>query len=180
MTDKAAIRAIRRGDADALTRIIDKYAAYVGTVISSIIGGRMTREDIEETASDVFLALWENAEKAKPEKLRSYLGAIARNKAKNKRRDYKAELPLENDYIIIDDLCSPEDTLTEHEERHMVYQAVLDMPSAERDVFLRHYYFCQPTSKIAEELCLNASTVRMRLARGREKLRVKLNKEANS
>jgi RNA polymerase sigma-70 factor (ECF subfamily) len=180
LTDKAALRAIRRRDADALARIIDRYAAYVGTVIWNIIGDRMTREDIEETASDVFVALWENAEKAKAGKLKSYLGGIARNKAKNKLRELKAALPLEDDYIIVDDNDSPEDTLTEYEERQAVYQAVLEMPSSERDVFLRHYYFCQPVSRIAEEMGLNASTVKMRLARGREKLRAKLSKEANA
>lgn len=180
MTDKAALHAICRGDADALARIIDRYAAYVGKVISVIICGRMTREDIEEAASDVFLALWENADKAEPGKLKAYLGAIARNKAKNKLRECKTALPLEDDYIIVDGRCSPEEALTDSEERQLVYKAVLEMPSGERDVFLRHYYYCQPTSTIAEEMGLNASTVRMRLARGREKLRVKLNKEADS
>ncbi len=180
MTDKAALNAMRRGDADALARIIDRYAAYVGAVISGIIGDSMTREDIEETASDVFLALWENAGKAEPGKLKAYLGAIARNKAKNKLRGLRTELPLEDDYIIVGDGGSPEDALTECEQRQLVYQAVLEMPSSERDVFLRHYYFCQPVSRISEEMGLGASAVRMRLARGREKLRVKLNKEANS
>ncbi len=151
----------------------------VGTVISAS-RRQHARVRISRKHSPLFLAVWENAEKAEAGKLKAYLGAIARNKAKNKLRELRAELPLEDDYIIVDDGGSPEDALTENEQRQLVYQAVLEMPSTERDVFLRHYYFCQPVSRISEEMGLGASAVRMRLVRGREKLRAKLNKEANS
>lgn len=40
-------------------KIIDRYTAYVVTVISKVAKERLNREDIEELASDVFAKLWE-------------------------------------------------------------------------------------------------------------------------
>jgi RNA polymerase sigma-70 factor (ECF subfamily) len=170
MTDKAALRAIRRGDEEALALIIDRYGAYVGTVIHNIIGGSMAREDVEETTSDVFIALWRNAEQPQDAKLRQWLGAVARNKAKNKLRELGEELPLEEDYIP-GALVDPEDSATEREERRIVRCAVLGMKPTDREIFLRHYYGLQPVAQVAESMRLNISTVKLRLLRGREKLR---------
>ena len=42
--------------------------------------------DAEEVAADVFAALWKHAENIKPSSLKSWLGTVARNTAKNKLR----------------------------------------------------------------------------------------------
>lgn len=74
MNDEKALRAIGRGDEDALAWVIDRYAAYVSAVVFNILGAAMQTEDLEETVSDVFLALWANSGKVKPGKLKAYLG----------------------------------------------------------------------------------------------------------
>ena len=66
MDEKSALRALKRGDEAALAWMINRYAAYVSTVIYNIIGSFMTVSDVEEAASDVFLTLWSNAEKVRP------------------------------------------------------------------------------------------------------------------
>ena len=55
MDEKTALRALKRRDESALAWMIDRYAAYVGTIIYNIIGTTMTAADMEEVASDVFL-----------------------------------------------------------------------------------------------------------------------------
>jgi RNA polymerase sigma-70 factor (ECF subfamily) len=45
------------------------------------------------------------------------------------------------------------------------------MEHFDREIFLRHYYYCQPVKTIAAELEMNESTVKTRLKRGREKLK---------
>ena len=139
MTDKAALRAIRSGDETALSSLIDRYGAYVGTVIKNIIGQSMSREDIEESSSDVFFMLWMNADKPQGGKLKEWLGAVARNKAKNKLRELHGTLPLDEDYIA-DLSVSPEIIVTVNEERRLVYCAVSSMKKPDKEVFLRHYY----------------------------------------
>ena len=61
MTEATALLRLQHGKEDALAWFIDKYTPYVCTVIRYIIGSSMTEEDVEETASDVFLVLWEQA-----------------------------------------------------------------------------------------------------------------------
>jgi RNA polymerase sigma-70 factor (ECF subfamily) len=170
MTDRASIRAIRQNDETGLAPIIDRYAAYVGSVIFNIIGESMTREDIEEATADVFITLWRNAEKPREGKLKAWLGAVARNKAKNKLRELCEALPLEDD-CIADWFENPEWLVSEREERQIVRRAVARLRQPDREIFLRHYYGIQPVAQISSELGLSESAVKLRLMRGREKLR---------
>ena len=54
----------------------------------------MTPADIEEVASDVFFTLWNTAERIRADEVKAYLGAVARNKAKNYTRKIKNEIPI--------------------------------------------------------------------------------------
>ena len=173
MTDKAAIKAIQRGDEAALALIIARYAAYIGTVVFSIIGESMTREDIEETTADVFISLWRNAEKPQDGKLKAWLGAVARNAAKNKLRGFCGTLPLEEDFIS-GFSESPEAIATESEERQVLRRAIKDMKQPDREIFLRHYYGIQTVSKISKSVHMTESAIKLRLMRGRDKLRKSL------
>ena len=172
MNDKKALRGLAKRNPDALTAIIDNYTPYVATIVCNIIGQSMSQADIEEVCSDVFFALWRNAEKPKENKLRAYLGTIARNMAKNKLRERGLELPLDDDVLIIPDHDAGE--MAEQEQRQAVYEAVLSMAHPDREIFLRHYYYLQKISQIANEMAINAATIKTHLSRGREKLRTKL------
>ena len=46
----------------------------------------------------------------------------------------------------------------------------------DREIFLRYYYYEQKIAEIADEMAMNAGTVKSRLRRGREKLRQTLEK----
>jgi RNA polymerase sigma-70 factor (ECF subfamily) len=175
--DLLLLRAVRSGSENALEQIIDKYTAYVCVIVRGALGGAVTHEDIEELASDVFFALWENADKMKKANLKAYLGAIARNKAKNRLRQVAENLPLD-DETIADDGDTPEDTLIVADERQTVKSAILSMDAPDREIFLRHYYDSQTVSAIAEETGITESAVKHRLIRGREKLRQIIDREA--
>ena len=51
------------------------------------------------------------------------------------------------------------------------------MGPPDTEIFLRHYYYCQSVETVAREMKLGLSAVKMRLKRGREKLRSALTKE---
>jgi RNA polymerase sigma-70 factor (ECF subfamily) len=176
--DMLALAAVRQGDESALGQIIRKYTPYVATVIRGIGYGGMAEEDIEEVVSDVFFALWKSADKPNPLKLKAYLGQVARNKAKNKLRSLKQDLPLEDDWIAGEGETLI-DGLTQKDERKAVRSAVLSMEEPDREIFLRHYYRLQPVAMIADEMQLGESAVKQRLARGRLKLKAILIKEGN-
>ena len=173
MDEKQALRELRLGSETALCWLIDRYTPYVSAVVYNVIGQSVQREDREEVTADVFAALWHNAEKIKPDAVKSWLGTVARNTAKNKLREVTSELPLEED-ILLPETELPETVLDRQERQRLVQQAVLAMDQPVREIFLRHYYYYQTVDRIAGEMELNPSTVKSHLHRGREKLRAVL------
>ena len=98
--DEKLIRSLKQGDTKALEKFIGKYNRYVSSIIGRIIGGR--ESDCEELTADVFIIAWNNRDKLQAEKITSYLGKIARNKAFDLLRQDKDALPLEDDILIYD------------------------------------------------------------------------------
>ena len=171
MNDAKALALLKSGDTEALEWFIDKYSAYVGTIVNSILQDSMTREDVEEVTSDVFVTLWQSAERLYPLNLKGYLSRVARSLSMQKLRDKRAELPLDEDILILDD-DSEFDRLAREEQDDMVRNAVYSMPQLDKEIFLRFYYYCQSVSAISREMKMNPSTIKTKLRRGRERLRV--------
>ena len=101
MVEHEALKKLKHKDERALEWFIDRYAAYVNTIIYNIIGRSMSSADIEEVSSDVFFTLWVNAKRISPGKVKAYLGGVARNKAKEYTRKIGTGVSLEDDVILI-------------------------------------------------------------------------------
>ena len=171
--DDRAVAALVAKDQSALGVIIDKYTAYVGTIVWNIVDGRLSRPEAEEIISDVFIALWYNADKVQEGKLKGYLAAIARSKALNALRKAKTDVSLDDDILELP-TDGPEDESVKDAEYAALRYAVDDMGEPDRTIFIMHYWFYRKTSEIAAALELSKSTVESKLWRGREKLRHKL------
>ena len=179
MTDRELIRALNEGDVHALEELIDRYGKYVSSVVSRILSGRKQdnrRLDCEELTEDVFLAAWNNRHKLREDKLKGYLGAIARNKAFNRLRDLQEELPLEDD-VLLEDSDIPCDIAEQNDTARLIERALSRLEPKQRELFVRHYWYGQTVKEAAEEMQLNLSTAKTWLARGREQLKGILIKE---
>ena len=174
MTEANALKELKKGSEPALEWFIDSYTPYVTAIIRNIIGECMDLADVEEVASDVFYALWENARKVYS--VKGYLGTVARNMAKNKLRSLDWDLPLEEKILVVVAGDNPETALEEKEKAKAVKRAVLRMPYPEREIFLRHYYYCQKIETISREMDIPLSTVKTKLRRGRARLGRELEK----
>ena len=170
LDEKELLRRIRKGDTDALQQIIDGYSGYVYAIVKNIIQPPLQPEDIEEVVSDVFLRLWEKAETVDADRLRSWLAAVTRNRAKDKLRALHLSLPLEEDALD----CAvegPEEDALRREAGRIAREAVESLPEPDRSIFLRFYYLYQKTGDIAAALHMKPAAVRARLSRGRERLK---------
>ncbi len=170
MTENKALRQLQQGSTDALKWFIVKYTPYVSTIIYNIIGSCMCSADVEEVTSDVFFALWENADKVNSGSVRGYLGSIARNKAKNKFREAGFDQPLDEELYISEDLPLEEQHM-EQELQAVVRQNVLDMTEPDREILLRYYYYYQSIPRISREMGMSTSNIKVRLHRARNALR---------
>lgn len=166
------LRKLRAGDPAGLEGLMEVYSV----IVWNILRGTMTAEDGEEVVSDVFLAAWDQAADLRPGHVKSWLGAVAWHKARNKLRQTGKTLPLEESVLELPDPSDPADRLTRAEERERVRRAVEALPDGDREVFLRHYYYAQTVREIAAAMDLKESTVKTRLRRGREKLKAMLTK----
>lgn len=54
------------------------------------------------------------------------------------------------------------------------FEQIMEHP--DREIFLRHYYYYQTVTCIADEMKLSPSSIKSRLARGRQKLKKYLHK----
>jgi RNA polymerase sigma-70 factor (ECF subfamily) len=82
---------LRRGDKQALERVIDEYSGYVAAVVRHTLDdarGQLRAQDCEELVSDVFVALWRAASRLRADsRLKPWLAVAARNRALNWARE---------------------------------------------------------------------------------------------
>lgn len=143
MREAVMVEKMQEGDASGLEALMDRYIPYVSTVVWNILRGAMPAEDGEEVVSDVFLAAWKQAGDLAPGHLKGWLGAVARNKAKNKLRQRGLTLSLEDDALDIPGLEDPANDIERAEERFLVRQALNSLSAQEKEIFLRYYYYTQ-------------------------------------
>ena len=173
MTEEQALRHLKRGSQAALELFMDLYGGYVTAIICGIIGQSMTVADVEEAASDVFLAFWNSAGRVHSGSAKAYLATTARNSARNKLRQLTPTVPLPEDLVLVDP-HTPQGLLEQREQAAAVQRALLAMEDTDREIFLRYYYYYQKISQIAAAMDMKESTVKSRLSRGREKLKASL------
>ena len=159
---------LRRGDPAGLEALMDHYAPLVCAVAARVLPGQP--QEWEEVASDVFLAGWDNRKKLRAGQVKGWLATVARNRAFNRRRDRRKELPLEEDALPL----APDSPHVEAEQgklREVLSRALNSLDRADRELFVRHYYYGQTVAVAAEEMGLNLSTAKTRLRRGRARLK---------
>ena len=170
MEERAYLKKLQHKNEAALEWFIERYAAYVNTIIYSIIGNSMSAEDMEEVSSDVFYTLWVNAKQVKPDKVKAYLSGVTRNKAKEYTRKIRKEVPIEEDVLIVSSE-NLEHKFEMKEQEIFIKKTILALPYPDREIFLRHYYYYQPLMTISQEMNINISTIKTKLRRGRKKLK---------
>lgn len=181
MNEKILLMRLKHKSEKALSEVIEKYTAYVTTIIREILDNKATEEDREELVADVFIALWKTAERVDYihySSLKAYIGMIARNKAKDFLRTQKdIKLELYDDVLIIDN--GIEIKILQKEQQLYIKALLNRLKPQDQKIFLLYYYQCKKIDEIASIMQMNPQTVKTRLRRGRETLRVLLNNEKN-
>ncbi len=176
MDEEDLITGLKRGEASCLEEAVRRYTHYVTAVAARALGPFPAREDLEEVASDAFLALWRARETLEENRsLRPWLAVTARNLAVNrgKARRETEELPD----LLPDTRPGPEE-LAERSALHRQLRALVDgMEEPDRTLFLRYYFEEEPLGEVAKALGLKESAAKTRLFRGRARLREALTRK---
>lgn len=174
MTDeKKLLINLKNGRGGSLEKAIKLYTPYVCTVIYNIVGSSMSKEDVEEAVSDVFVSLWRHAGDLDAEKgsVRSYLGVIARNCAKNRMRS--ARMFEEYDETLADERGT-EEIAEERERRRILISLIQKLGEPDSEIFMRYYFYDEKISKISAVTGICGSTIKTKLSRCRSKMKILL------
>ncbi len=173
MTEGEIITRLKKGSSEALCAVIKQYTPYVSTIVYRIIGYR--QEDCEEITADIFIAVWNNRHKLKENKVKAYIGEIARNKAYNFLRSRKEALPLDEEILFQGE--NPQDYAEKRVSEQMLKKALSMLEPEKKELLLRYYFYGQKLKDAAKEMNINGSTAKSWLKRSREELNDILRKE---
>lgn len=167
-------------DERAIAESDGKYGALCLTLAGRILP---QREDAEECVSDTWLRAWNAMPPQRPRQLSAFFARIVRNLSFDLWRQQHADkrcavtVALEE---LGDCLAAPEGV--EEPLRQKELCAALDrflrsLPARERGIFLRRYFYVEPTAEIAARYQLREDHVLTILSRTRKRLRQQLRKE---
>ena len=161
--------------------IMKEFASYIVKIIRNS-NYNFNDEDIEEIASDVFLAIWKNQNKLDINKnISPYIVGVTKNimlkrQRNNKKNivnieDFEKSLYNENDlYVYIEN----------SEQNDVIMEELMKMKLEDRDIFTCYYYNAKQMKEIAMKLNITERKVKSRLFRIRRKLKRKLEERGYS
>ena len=165
----------------AVRELEAKYGRGVKALALNILGDV---RDAEECAADTYLAVWNSVPPRRPEHLKAYTLAIARNLSldryqgiRARKRNSSYDLALSE---LEDCLASEGDAETELEVMELaraVNRFLAGLSKEDRQLFVCRYYLAQPVKDIAVKLNVRSNRVSLRLFRLREKLKKYLERE---
>ena len=197
--DAALVREVAAGSEDALGRLYDRYVDAVYAAASRLTADRQIAEEVVQ---ETFLALWNRAELFNPAmgSLAAWLHTIARNRTVDRLRSAGRRPSLvpfsatggadEQDSAALDRLVAagtilggaglgpgPEGELAATELRHVIRDALDELPDVERTAIVLAYREELSQSEIAERLGWPLGTVKTRTRRALLRLRGALAEE---
>lgn len=180
MTDNEIISMLEARNESGLTAARERYGKLLRSVARGILH---SEQDAEECESETLLRAWNSIPPAKPERLCAYLCRIARRLALD-RVDYNKALKRSAETLPIDELADSisgsgdaADRLSERELTELLNGFLRSQDRTTRIIFMRRYWFGDPTAEIARLLHVSESMVKSRISRTLKKLREYLRKE---
>lgn len=179
MREQEIIERLLQRDEDGMDALWKHYGPLMRYIIAPIFENP---EDREDCLSEVTMRVWERIEQFDRERgsWNAWLTAVTRNTALNYARNVSRG---GSGGEISEDTPSPEPTPEEavirRERQAAVDQALRRLPSGDRILFYRKYYYLQSTAQIARELGMTERAVEGKLYRLKKQLRRTLGGEAH-
>lgn len=178
LTDEQLLLAHRRGDAEALRALVERYQDILMNFLVRLTGDRQVAEDVFQ---DAFLQVHLSSDTFDPSRrFKPWLFTIAANKGRDhlRRRNRRTELELSAptasdsgdgtggsayvDLMAID-VPSPDARMDAAERDEMVQTALNAVPWTLREMLLLAYFQRLSYAQIADELGIPLGTVKSRL-----------------
>lgn len=182
-SEAISLESLRAGDRTEFARFVEAYSGVIYRLALKMVGNPQDAEDVlQETFIKAFRHISGFDGRSK---LSTWLYRIATNEAlmllrRRKHNFLSIDEPVENTeeeqepLEIVDWCCLPEDELMSAEARKYLDQAIDELPTSLRVVFLLREIEGLSTQELAEVLSLSETAVKTRLSRARMRLREQL------
>lgn len=173
MDDASLLRAVQRGEQDAVAVLYDRYGGVAYGLAFRITNNAATAEDVVQ---DAFISLWKQAPRFDPERgqVRSWLLTIVHHRAVDavRRRANRPERALpEGPEEFVATIGRPEELTAMMLDAKAVREAVRLIPEDQRRTIEMAYFMGMTHVEIAEQTGVPLGTVKSRLRIGIEKMR---------
>ena len=177
--DNEIISRVLQGEQNAYAELVNRYQAYVFTLILRMV---KSREDAEEIAQDVFVKAYRSLADFRGEsKFSTWLYTITNTTSITFLRKKKLEVhSLDNEKVF--EVADNKDSgfranLVEQKSRvNMVNEAIAMLSPDDAEIITLFYKAEQNLEEISRILGLEANTVKVRLHRARGRLKEKMEK----
>lgn len=159
--------------------IMNNYTGYIWSIVKN--STNLSKEDIEEIISDVFVTLWNNQAKLDVErKLSLYLAGITKNLIKKKYRYIQLKDNIEDFEEKIISTENIENSYQENEIEKIIRNEIEKLKKEDKDIFISYYYYSRKIKEIAIEFNISESKVKTKLHRLRNRIKKVLEKRGYS
>ena len=177
--DNEIISRVLKGEQNAYAELVNRYQAYVFTLVLRMI---KTREDAEEVAQDVFVKAYRSLADFRGEsKFSTWLYTIANTTSITFLRKKKLDVhSLDNEKVF--EVADSKDSglranLVEQKSRvNMVNEAIAMLSPDDAEIITLFYKAEQNLEEISRILRLETNTTKVRLHRARTRLKEKMEK----
>ena len=177
--DNEIISRVLKGEQNAYAELVNRYQAYVFTLVLRMI---KSREDAEEVAQDVFIKAYRSLADFRGEsKFSTWLYTIANTTSITFLRKKKLDVhSLDNEKVF--EVADSKDSgfranLVEQKSRvNMVNEAITMLSPDDAEIITLFYKAEQNLEEISRILRLETNTAKVRLHRARTRLKEKMEK----
>ncbi|NRD78564.1 sigma-70 family RNA polymerase sigma factor [Bacillus sp. BRMEA1] len=176
--DANFIQRLKRQKEDALEFIVDKYLPIIKGITFKVLTPLENQGVIEECINDIFLSIWNNADKfhGASNDFKKWVCTIAKFKSIDYYRKVTKKVELASNDMDLNVEKSAEDELIILEDRAELIRLINHLEPIDRDIFIMRFFLGLNTVEIALKLGLTKASVDNRIYRGK----MKLNKRATS
>jgi RNA polymerase sigma-70 factor (ECF subfamily) len=170
LSDEALMELVSARKAEAFEELYHRHAAAVTGLVSRICA----RQAADEVTQSVFLTLWNNASRFRPEsgRLRAWLMAIARNAAIDRARVKRVDVvPFEAALAHSSADLGPAELVADRERDREVREALSILSEEQRTVIELAFFGGLTQLEIAAVIDQPLGTVKSRVRLGMQKLR---------
>ena len=165
--DTNFIKGLKRQEEDALEFIVDKYLPLIKGITYKVLTSLENKGAIEECINDIFLSIWNNADKfhGDSKDFKKWVCVIAKFKSIDYYRKVTKKVEITSNEMDLNVEKSAEDELIIQEDRVELIQLINQLEPIEREIFIMKFFLGLNTVEISLKLGLTKASVDNRIYR---------------